>query len=124
MRYLYGDSTPSPFTSNILEFLRDAIDFSVYVLEADQRIVAGKARVDELQRRAQLELDEISTLARAVGGTISSTPKGETDSPAADCAARMKAACDGVVSTVVAGVRARLDEQLKQAEAEEAAERD
>ena len=124
MRYLYGDSTPSPFTSNLLEFLRDAIDFAVYVLEADQRIVAGKARVDELQRRAQLELDEISALARAVAGTINTTPKGATDSPAAECAARMKAACDGVVSAIVAGVRARLDEQLKQAEAEEAAERD
>ena len=29
MNYLYGDSSPSQLTSNFLEFLRDAIDFSV-----------------------------------------------------------------------------------------------
>ena len=55
MYYLFGDSTTAPFTSNVLEFLRDAIDFSVYVLEADQRIRAGKDRMDALRRRAEGE---------------------------------------------------------------------
>src|SRR4030095_228652 len=78
-RYLFGDSSTSPFPSNVLEFLRDAIDFSVYVLEADQRIRAGKERLDALRLRSDAELHEVEALRSATVATIESTPKGRSD---------------------------------------------
>ena len=54
MTYLYGDSTPSTLRRNFLEFLRDALDFCVYVLQADARIQLGRARIDALRRQATL----------------------------------------------------------------------
>lgn len=124
MGYYYGDSTDSPFTSNVLEFLRDAIDFSVYALEADRRIRAGRDHVEALRRRAQIELDEVLALGTAVAQAIESTPKGATDSPAARCAALMRPGCDEVVHSVMESVRARLASDIAQAEEAEAAERE
>ena len=44
MEFLYGDSTPSPLTSNFLEFLRDAIDFGVFALHVDDEIATIRER--------------------------------------------------------------------------------
>ena len=95
MHYAYGDSSASPFTSNILEFLRDAIDFSVYVLEADQRIQTARERIEKLRQQTEVELEQIETLTKIVLATIEETPKGATDSPAVTCADRMNASCHG-----------------------------
>jgi hypothetical protein len=92
MAYLYGDSTDSPFTSNVLEFLRDAIDFSVYLLGADGRIRAGRDRMEILQRHAQIDLEEIEGLSRAVAETIEATAKSAAESPVTRCATQMAAA--------------------------------
>ena len=45
MSYLYGDSTPSTLQINFIEFLRDALEFSVQVLTADARIREGPQSV-------------------------------------------------------------------------------
>src|SRR5262252_4326243 len=97
MFYSYGDSSTSPFTSNFLELVRDAIDFSVYVLQADQRISGAEERRVALQRRADSEVAKLEALKAAVSATIDATPKGSPDSPAADCAKRMVSACDEAV---------------------------
>ncbi|MGH7327055.1 MAG: hypothetical protein ACREJX_01770, partial [Polyangiaceae bacterium] len=60
MNYLFGDSTPSDLTSNFLEFFRDAIDFSVYALQSDERILEGKKRAQELHEKADVEIDRLS----------------------------------------------------------------
>ena len=123
-RYLYGDSSASPFTSNVLEFLRDAIDFSVYVLEADQRIRTGKERMGALRLRTDAELKEVEVLRSAVLATMESTPKGANDSPASDCALRMRTACDIAAQSVVTSVQKRLADDIARAQADEDAERE
>jgi hypothetical protein len=124
MGYFYGDSTESPFTSNVLEFLRDAIDFSVETLEADQRIRSGRAHVESLRERARIELDEVAALRKAVADAIESMTLCAADSPAARCAAGMNPACDQVVHAVVQSVHAQLASDITQAENEEARERE
>jgi hypothetical protein len=123
MPYLYGDSTDSPFTSNVLELLRDAIDLSVYLLEADGRIRAGRDRMEVLQEQAQVDLVEVDDLSRAVGETIEATSKSAAESPVARCAAQMKANCDEVAQAVGKSVRAQLAVDMERAEEEEAMER-
>src|SRR5262245_38177260 len=108
MHYRYGDSSTSPFTSNFLEFLRDSLDFSVYVLGADQRIRGTERRKDDLQRRAEIELQQLDTLKRATIAAIESTPKGAPDAPVAECATRMASACEENVRSAGAGVREKL----------------
>ena len=123
-RYLYGDSSTSPFTSNLLEFLRDAIDFSVYVLEADQRIRAGKERMDAMRLRTDAELKEVEALRSAALATIESTPKGADDSPASECALRMRTACNAAAQLVVESVQKRLADDIERAQAAEDVERE
>jgi hypothetical protein len=124
MHYRYGDSSTSPFTSNFLEFLRDSLDFSVYVLGADQRIRGTERRKDDLQRSAEKELQMLDALKRATIAAIESTPKGAPDSPVAECATRMASACEESVRGAGAGVREKVAEEISQAEAEEASERE
>jgi hypothetical protein len=125
MAYLYGDSTDSPFTSNVLELLRDAIDLSVYLLEADGRIRAGRDRMEALQEQAQVDLVEVDDLSRAVAETIeATTSKRAAESPVARCAAQMKAMCDEAAQATGKSVRAQLAVDMERAEKEEDAERD
>lgn len=124
MAYLYGDSTDSPFTSNVLEFLRDAIDFSVYLLGADGRIQAGRDRMEILRRHAQIDLEEVEGLSRAVAETIEATARSAAESPVARCATQMTAACDEVARAIGESARTQLAEDMERLEEEEAAERD
>ena len=123
MQYGYGDSSASPFTSNFLELLRDALDFSVYLLEADQRIRGTQGRRDDLRRRSQRELEQIEVLKGAAIKAIESTPKGATDSAAAECATRMASACDECVEAATASVRRKVSGEIAEADAEEETER-
>jgi hypothetical protein len=124
MAYLYGDSTDSPFTSNVLELLRDAIDLSVYLLEADGRIRAGRDRTEVLQEQAQVDLVEVDGLSRAVAETIEATSRRGAESPVARCAAQMIAKCDEAARATGESVRAQLAVDLERAEKEAEAERD
>lgn len=123
MAYLYGDSTDSPFTSNVLELLRDAIDLSVYLLEADGRIRAGKDRVELLQDKAQADLIDIDGLSRAVAETIAATSERAAESPVARCAAQMTTLCEEAAKAIGQSVRAQLGVDMGRAEEEEATER-
>jgi hypothetical protein len=65
VNYLYGDSTPSPLTSNVLEFLKDALDFSVFVLKADDRIKHGKEQVRAFEERVRGRARQARSLHRS-----------------------------------------------------------
>jgi hypothetical protein len=123
MQYGYGDSSASPFTSNFLELLRDALDFSVYLLEADQRIRGTRDRRDDLKRRSQRELDQLDVLRAAAIKAIESTPKGAADSAAAECATRMSSACDECVEVSAASVRRKVAGEVAEGDEEEETER-
>src|SRR5262245_25060889 len=64
MNFLYGDSSTSRLTSNFLEFLRDAIDFAVFVLESDERIAQGKKAVQALMKETEAEMDRLEAFIR------------------------------------------------------------
>jgi len=72
VKYLYGDSTESELESNFLELLRDAIDFSVFVLQADERIKAGKAQIATLSEEATSELGRLEAFTDGVAGAFKS----------------------------------------------------
>jgi hypothetical protein len=124
VRYLYGDSTRSPLTSNVLEYLRDALDFNVYALGADERIKAGRAEMRALQERANVDIEELETFGRTIADAIHAAPKRTADSAAVGCAERLQVARSEIVDSFVGAVRQRLHAEMAHAEAQEAAERD
>lgn len=79
--------------------------------------------MEALQQRAQVDLDEIDGLSRAVAEKIEATPR-RAESPVARCAAQMTAMCDDAARAIGESVRAQLAVDMERAEEEEAAERD
>src|SRR5262245_64509002 len=108
MAYLFGDSSPSTLRTNFLEFLRDALDFSVYVLLADTRIRRGREQMEALRRQAVVDLDQLDGFGRAVALTIVDSPKGSAESPAQACAVRLESLAAECVRTHMVTVRERL----------------
>jgi len=123
VRYLYGDSTESQLESNFLELLRDAIDFAVFVLQADEKIKAGKAEIARLSEEASAELARLDAFAEGVAGAIASGEKGAEGSPTATCAMRVSELLAGAQSATASAVRAKLASDIAAIEAEEASAR-
>jgi len=123
MRYLFGDSSDSPFKANVLEFVRDAIDFSVYVLEADARIRVLCERIEALQRKAAEDIDELERFESGLLDAIAAVPK-RSGSPLVLCSEQMTSSCRQVARASISAVRARVAADIAQLEAEESAERD
>jgi hypothetical protein len=76
MSYLFGDSTPSPFRINFIEFLRLAMGFSVHVLRVERRVLT------EQMKRIQLE-DDTDTDRQHLDGLLSRVTKTIQDASAA-----------------------------------------
>lgn len=123
MTYLYGDSTPSPLTSNVLELLRDATDFGVFALQADHAIERGHDRIRELREAAKAELAKLDAFVRAVEKSIQDEDKGPGDSAASQCATRLVAMVASAHRTTTQEVEARLAAAIAEIEAEEATTR-
>jgi hypothetical protein len=124
MSFLYGDSTPSPLTSNFLEFLRDAIDFAVLVLQADDAIAAIQDRLRSTSHASLEEVERLESFGRMVGAAIEQAPKGQADSETSRCATQLAAAADEYVRVAIAAVRDKLAADRAQLAAEEASQRD
>jgi len=123
MHYLYGDSAPSQLTSNFLEFLRDAIDFAVFVLQADERIEAGKVKGAALRAVAEEELAALDRFASAMSTAIDGAEKGPAGSPAAQCAARLAHLLGTTRGAIADAVRNKLAADIAAIDADEAAAR-
>ena len=124
MAFLYGDSTPSPLESNFLEFLRDALDFAVHVLQVDANIEKIRALVEESSRAADEETLRLNEFGRIVLAAIEDAPKGEEGSETARCASRHVTLSKETVSASIDAVKATLAAEAGQAEKDEAAQRD
>ena len=59
MTYLFGDSSPSNLDIDYIEFLREALDFSVQVLAAHERMMAGAARAVEVRLKGEAEVKRL-----------------------------------------------------------------
>jgi hypothetical protein len=124
MEFLYGDSTPSPLTSNFLEFLRDAIDFGVFALHVDDEIALIRERARAASQAAEEEIARLDALGGAVATAIGGAAKGDAESETSRCATQLGAASAETVALAVAAVREKLEGQRAVIAAEEATQRD
>jgi hypothetical protein len=123
MNYLYGDSTASQLKSNVLEFFRDALDCSVILLQADQKIDEGRARIRTLRAAADAELARLEKFIGEVEKTIRDASSGIPESPTLQCAGRLAALSNDAKNASADSVREKLAREIAAVEAEEAAAR-
>jgi len=124
MSYLYGDSTPSKLEGNYIEFLRDAVEFCVQVLAADQRIAQGRAQARSLEHATAGEYERLQKLGAQVSKSFDGMSLGAPDTATARCAAAiLKSAADLVRAEAVA-MRSALDAELAKRETQAGQERE
>ncbi|HZU84051.1 MAG TPA: hypothetical protein VE987_14080, partial [Polyangiaceae bacterium] len=108
--FLYGDSTPSPLTTDFIGLLDEAFDFAVQVLLHDGMVVDAAQRVARMSQAldgevqgAQAMVDDVSRLlARAADCQ---------ESLAARCAARIRQGIEEVVRSEAESARASIDSE-------------
>jgi hypothetical protein len=124
MSYLFGDSTPSKLEINYIEFLRDAVEFSVQVLLADQRIAAGKTHTRSLEHATVAEVERLQKLGPLVAKAFEGTALGAAESAAARCAAAITRSATDLVRAEAIRMRDLLDAEIAKRDAQAAQERD
>jgi hypothetical protein len=124
MTYLYGDSTPSTLEINFIEFLRDAVDFCVQILAADERTAEGKARGRALESASQAEILKIERIGALVPKALEGAPAGDADSVAARCVAAIVRSADELVRAAKGEVNATFEAESRKREEAEAADRE
>jgi hypothetical protein len=120
MSFLFGDSSPSTLQVDYIDFLRDALDFSVQVLAADERMQAGATRVEEARQRAEAEVVRLEALGATQAQAIDGVDVGEADSATSQCAQALLRSAAELVRAAVDSVRAasagdvgRVDEEAR-----------
>ena len=121
--YLYGDSTPSPLTSNFIELLRDALDLSVFVLLSDARIGKCRAQAAVARRAADDELGRLRGLGASVLRSIGEAAKGEPESPTAHAAASIARMVGETIREQETATERGLAARITKIDAQEATER-
>src|SRR6476659_4309186 len=86
MSYLYGDSTPSSFEINFVDFLRDCLDFGVQVALSTDGLRRVTDRGHVLRREARSNIDRLEKLGTGVELAVKSLSIEEGDTPTARCA--------------------------------------
>jgi hypothetical protein len=122
MPFLYGDSTPSTLEINYIDFLRDALDFSVQVLGADERQGVNETRAGELRRAAEIEVARLESFGDAITRAVEVAGNGAADSPTTQCALAVKRSAADLVLSAIDRVRAFAEGEITQRAAQ--AERD
>lgn len=124
MNYLYGDSTTSTLKSNFLEFLRDAIDFSVFVLQADAKIKQGRVQIGVLREESTAETQRLERFITSVSQAVDAGEKGASDSPTAACAGRLSSLIAEAHRASENHIKQTLADAIARIDAEENASRD
>jgi hypothetical protein len=124
MSYLFGDSTPSKLEINYIEFLRDAVEFSVQVLLADQRIAAGRTHTRSLEHATAAEVERLQKLGPLVAKAFEGTPLGAADSATARCVAAISRSANDLVRAEAVRMRDALDAEIAKRDAQAAQERE
>jgi hypothetical protein len=124
MSYLFGDSTPSKLEVNYIEFLRDAVEFSVQVLLADQRITQARTQTRSLEHATVAEVERLQKLAPLVAKALEGAPPGAADSPTARCAAAITNSANELVRVEAIRMRDALDAEIAKRDAQAGQERD
>jgi hypothetical protein len=124
MRYLYGDSSPSPLQVNFIELLREALDFAVHLTQAAERVEHGRESEQARAQAAEVELGRLEALEGIVSRALAGAPIGAADSPTARCAAAMGRSAADLVRAESDGVRSRLAAERSRLDGEAARERE
>jgi hypothetical protein len=113
MSYLFGDSSPSPFRINFIEFLRLAMGFSVHVLRVEHQVLLEQTRRIQLEDEMEADQHRLEQLLDRLTKTVDD---GSQDAAprVVDCAARIK----GTAREVVASGISALSEALAEDRAE------
>lgn len=124
MSYLYGDSTPSSLKSNFIEFLGEALDFSVHTLQSANRLQLLAKRIAATKEEADAEITRLEALHVSVATAMERTPKGAPDSPASTCAKAILASATELGQKAAAQAKAKLVVNVTALEAQDAQERE
>jgi hypothetical protein len=123
MTYLYGDSTPTDLKVNYIHLLRDAIDFSVEVLLAVQRVRTCEAGKRERQTAADLELERLADLERSITLVLGAQGSGN-DTAASRCGATLGKALATAVAAETGTVQSAVAQDLAAVDRDIAKERE
>ncbi|MGE0546993.1 MAG: hypothetical protein AB7O24_12985 [Kofleriaceae bacterium] len=124
MRYLYGDSTPSPLQSNYLAFLRDALSFCAHLLNAQEQIVVLRNERRDREDKADAERSRIAGLRALVLEAATTANTNGPDSASARGVKRIHAAAEREIAVTLAEVDSQLDTELAAIAAKDREERD
>jgi hypothetical protein len=124
MSYLYGDSTPSKLEINYIDFLRDAVEFCVQLMLADQRIGHGKAQTRALELATASEFERLQKLGGIVSKAFEGASLGAADSATARCAAAILRSASDLVRQEAVLMRGTLDDEINKRDAQAGQERD
>ena len=124
MSYLYGDSTPSPLRSNFLQFLGEALDFSVHVLQSASRLQVLGKRIVSARENASTEVSHLEALRANVASAVERAPKGAPESPTSACGKSILASVTDLIEKSAAQVAATLAAEVAALEAQDAEERE
>ena len=112
MKYLYGDSTSSPLELNYIRLLRDALDFSVAVLLASQRIRKWVESERERELAADGEIERIEDLGKNLVGVLEGAAQEGDGTATGRCANAIARSASDAVGAEVAGVKAALGDDV------------
>jgi hypothetical protein len=118
MPYLFGDSSPSDLQIDYIDFLRDALDFSVQVLAADERMRQGGVRATEVRHAGDAEVARLETLGATLARTIEGSDVGAADSATAQCAHGLLRSAADLVRQAIERVHASVTADVAAIEAE------
>ncbi len=123
MSYLFGDATPSTLKSNFIDFLRDALEFGVKVLSADEHLRQGTTRAQELVRHADVEVTRLEALAGTIADALAPTINAGVDNPTGRCAEAIAHATIGLARAEIDRVRTNLQAEQAKLDAQALQER-
>jgi hypothetical protein len=121
--YLYGDSTPSPLTTNFIAFLKDAIDFAVHALHCGSRIEDWKQRAARFTEITEIDVERLRALATESIALLDRATANEGDSRLGRSSAQIRQRISEVVRVEIESAQAAIATETCQAERAAASER-
>jgi hypothetical protein len=108
MSYLFGDSTPSPFRIDFIEFLRLAIGFCAHVVRVEERVFAEQTRRMRIEEDIETDRRHLNELLGRLTDTILQHASNEVRPRVAEHVEKIQSNARAVVES---GLKA-LDEAL------------
>ncbi len=109
MRYLYGDSTPSALKTNFLAYVRDAMEFCVHLLLAQDRITVLRGDRTQLDDHAEAERVRIAGLRALVIEAAEAANTEGAESMSLRAVKRVLGASEQAITSTLAELDAKLE---------------